>query len=259
MKRTKYVLILCVALIAGSSLATSLSPLCGEWSGLRAPNGSTLPNVQTWILTFRPDQSFSLGLVEGTILVPGIEGTYKATDTNVVLQLPEMPAIPICFSIAETNLTIGFTTLTTMLGWGDGVESYVRTKTASELKPQTKQKLLREGLYTFKVMIDEANEPSVLKEVFGDEYTTRLGKPIEAGPYPLRHLQDRNILQLPGSQFGPPEFDGTAFKVFGAVAPKANGEFSGKVVSSTTVKGTFQSRSTTLHGTFTLERTGGIE
>lgn len=146
-----------------------------------------------------------------------------------------------------------------MLGWGAGVESYVRTKTALDLKPLAKQKLLREGLYTFKVNIDKANEPNVLKAVFGDDYAARVGTTLEAGPYPLRHLQDKNFIQLPGSQFGPPEFDGKAFTVFGAVAPKLNGDFSGEVVSSTTVKGTFKSRSTTLHGTFTMERTGGLE
>ena len=259
MKQTKHVIVLCIALMGGSTLAASTSRVCGEWSGTRPANGSTRPNVQRWILTFRPDESFSLGLAEGATPVPGIEGSYKVTETNVVLQMPKMRPVPVSYTIVETNLTIGFSALTTMLGWGEGVESYVRTKTAPELKPQAKQKSLHEGRYSFKVIIDEANDPSVLKDVYGEQYATRLGKPIEAGPFPLRRLQDKNILQLPGSQFGPPEFEGATFKVFGAIAPKVNGEFSGEVATATMVKGTFKSRSTTLHGTFTLERAGDLE
>jgi hypothetical protein len=249
---------LCIVLLACSARATTPASICGEWTGSRPPKGTTRPNEQTWILTFRPDQSFSLGLVEGKTPVPGIEGTYKRSGTNVVIQLPTMPPVTSGYTITGTNLTIAFSRVTTMLGWGRGVESYVRTKTESQLKPIAKQQLLREGRYTFKVRIDEANEDSVLKDVFGEQYKARLDKPMEAGPYPLRHIQDKNILQLPGSQFGPPEFDGKTFKVFGAVAPKVNGEFTGTVVSSKKIKGTFKSRSTTLHGTFTLERTGAL-
>jgi hypothetical protein len=258
MKSIRTGVALCIILLTCSVQASEPSPICGEWKGSRPPKGTTRPNEQTWILTFRPDQSFSLGLVEGKTPVPGIEGTYKLSGTNVVIQLPKMPPVTVGYTIAETNLAIAFSRVTSMLGWGKGVESYVRTKQPTELKPVTKQKLLREGRYTFKVKIDKGNEESVLKDVFGEQYKARLDKPMEAGPYPLRHLQDKNILQLPGSQFGPPEFDGKTFKVFGAVAPKVNGEFTGTVVSSKKIKGTFKSRSTTLHGTFTLERTGSL-
>jgi hypothetical protein len=258
-KITAYVSFLCTALLAYSTIAASPTSICGEWTGSRPPEGTTRPNVQTWILTFRPDKSFSLGLVEGTIPVPGIEGVYKETDTKVVIQLPQMLPVSVAYSIAKTNLTIAFSEVTSMLGWGDGVESYVRTKAVSELKKVTKQALLREGRYAFKVTIDKGNEESVLKDTFGEAYINRLNKPIEAGPFPLRRLQGKNILQLPGSQFGPPEFDGDVFKVSGSVAPKVNGNFTGKVTSSTTVKGTFKSRSTSLHGQFTLERTAGLD
>jgi hypothetical protein len=249
---------ICAFSMACLAIAAPPEPLCGEWTGTRPPEGINNPNVQTWILTFRSDQSFALWLIEGKTsiagLLPGLEGSYKATRTNVEFQIPNFPPVTVTYTIEGKSLKIGLSRLTTMIGCGKGVDAYVRTKEASELKPQKKQALLREGRYTLSVTIGaNDNDPDLLRDTFGDSYDTVLTKPINGGIFPLHQLQGRNILQLPASQFGPPEFNGTTFKVFGAVAPKVNGDFSGEMVSPTTIKGTFKSRSTSLHGTFTLE------
>ena len=254
----KIFVLLNVTFLMCSTLAASQSPLCGEWTGSRPPKGTTLPNEQKWILTFREDKSFSFVVVDGGTPTAGLDGSYKAAESNVVIQLPQYPAVPMIYSIKEKTLRLNFSDLTTMLGGGKGIDTYVRTKQASELKPQIKQKLMREGRYLLSVSIAKDNDPTVLTKTFGEQYASRIKKPIDGGTWPIRNLQGRNIIQLSGERFGPAEFNGASFKVFGAVAPKVNGEFNGTISSSTEIKGSFKSRATTLHGTFRLKRVSGL-
>lgn len=242
-----------------ATAANSLSPICGEWTGTKPPEGYPQLNEQKWILTFRQDNSFSFVFVEKGTPMPGLEGSYSASASNVVIQLPEGSSNPLNFNIDGENLRLNFSEFTTMLGWGKGVDQYIRTKKVKDLSATLPQPLLNEGRYKLTVVIAKGNDEKVLKDVFGTQYKETYDKPIDGGTWQIHNLKGRNIIQLSQEQFGPPEFNGKSFKVFGALPVNINGDFIGEIVSATKVKGTFKSQSTTLHGTFTLERSGGLD
>jgi hypothetical protein len=248
-----------LVLLAYSAVAAKPHPICGEWTGLRPPNGTTRPDEQKWILTFYPDNSFSLVVIEGKTPVPGFEGSYKPTSSTILLRIPEGPTVPIKYSIKEPDMQFVLSDLTTMMGWGETVDKYTRTKKASELLTPKKQSQMKEGKYRFSVSIAKDNDEAVLKTTFGEQYTKSIFDPVDGGSFPIRLHQGKNIIQLPGEQFGPPKFDGKLFTVSGAVSMEVSGVFSGTVKSSTEIKGTFKSHTSTLHGTFVLKRVGGIE
>ena len=256
----KVSLVCSLALIAYSAVGAEPHPICGEWTGLRSPNGTELPDEQKWVLTFYPDNSFSLVVIEGNTAVPGFEGSYKPTTSSILLRIPDGPTVPIEYSIQEPSMQFALSDLTTEMGWGETVDRYTRTKKASELSRPKKQVRMEEGQYLFSVSVARDNDEAVLKKTFGGEYTKSIFDPIEGGTFPIRFHQGKNIIQLPAEQFGPPKFDGKLFTVSGAASMEVNGVlFTGMVKSSTKIQGTFKSPASTLHGTFVLKRVGGIE
>lgn len=253
-------------LMVVSGIAAPPESLCGEWTGMRPPKGYNRPNEQAWILTFRQDGSFSLVTVEKTpeenVIIPGFEGAYKATATNVVLQLPKMPPVSLDCVIEGTNLTLGTPTINIpILGVEDRVKTYHRTKKASELPVEKKQTLLTEGLYELRVTIDKDNYQVELKKAFRDKYETLVGIPISGGKFPIYQLQGRNIMLFGNysSRFRPPEFSGDRFNIEGFVESEKYGlygKLSGKILSPTKIEGSFKSSTSGLHGTFTFEMVG---
>ncbi|MFC1763471.1 SUMF1/EgtB/PvdO family nonheme iron enzyme [Planctomycetota bacterium] len=254
MKQMVNRIVLCLVVLTSVAYASESMLICGEWTGIDQLRGKTQSTAQNWILTFRPDESFSLRVVEDDRVIKWFDGAYRVSETNISIEDFMKTPITIDYSITGEKLTIAFSKAMKQLRWGTGVDSYIRTRKLSELKPEMKQKLLREGRYTFTVMIDKGNNESSLMDVFGKEYKKRLKEPIEVGTYMLQHLQNRNLLQLSGETFEAPEFNGSAFKVFGRIAPNLEADFLGETVSPTLVQGSFKSRSSSLHGTFTIER-----
>lgn len=249
----------CMVLAACAVHAAPAPAICGEWTGVRSAEESSGPGGQKWILTFFQDQSFTLNIVEAATPTPVIEGGYKLSESNLVLQLPDRPAVTTVYAVQGKELRIRFSEFVAMLGWGNGVEAFVRTKSASELNPLARERVMQEGQYKLMVRLSKNNDADVVQEIFARNPAEVLAEPIEAGPFPLRNLQGRNIIQLPSSRFGPAEFSGATFKVFGAIAPRVKVDFSGIVTSTNAIKGTFKSRASGLYGTFTLERVGGFE
>jgi hypothetical protein len=246
----------CLALCACTGCISSQPPICGEWAGACPDDGTTC------VLTFREDQSFSLICVEA-LKDRSLEGCYTASASNIVLQLLDVPPVSMNYSIDGEDLTIALSQIPKMhWDWTSGkpIESYLRTKSASELPASVKQKLLKPGEYKLTIWIDTDNDQAVVRKAFGEKYVSLIGKPIDVGldPFKLRNFQGKNILEM-GPVFAHPEFDGDSFRVSCTITPKVDGDLSGKVVSKVRIKGSFRARSSTLHGTFMVDRVGDLQ
>ena len=232
-----------------------LPAICGEWTAIHPD--------EEWILTFRQDSSFILIVDIGQARMIRLQGGYSAFESNVLLRLPEtFTTFPVSYSIEGNTLNISFSDAD--FRWGDIVDSYVKTQEGVDLPIPVKQTPMKQGQYKFRIVLRDDNDENALRKTFGDQYRSWLNKPIESDAFPLRELHGRNYLELRPDSYGPPEFDGNSFRVKGAVYSRANnrifmsGDFAGEIVSPTQVKGSFVSTKAGLHGTFTLERVGGL-
>ncbi len=250
---------LCVPFLAYSAYAAQLPSICGEWTGSRPPNGTTRPNEQKWVLTFDRDKTFGLVIFEDASALPGVEGCYESSETNILIDLFGNQQIPLTYTLREDVLTLPFSEITRQLGWGDGVDKFVRTKSGTNLLSTTHSATLDAGRYRVELNVSDKNKKDVLIAAFGDHYKEATAKPIDVGTCHVYRLKYRNIIKFPSGPFGSPSFDGKDFKVSFAFSRHFTADLEGTTANAKKITGTFRGRQAAVAGTFTVKWASGLD